>query len=286
MSDFEFYVPLLSLVNQNGEPEVDFIKAHLCWLKQNGANGILVMGTTGEFPNFTVAQRKRYLETVLDFNPDLKLMANVGAACVQDVLDLQAHALSHPQVDSILWMPPFYYTDEDINGLNETIQFVLSHQPPTVPFLFYHYPKLSQVHITPEILDRFPQASGLKDTSGDFERIGSLVKRFPEKRVYVGTDFQIQRSMQLGCTGVISSMGNAFPNLIAQSIQGIGGQDELLKTLRQFFNTYRKIPALKAYLNHMGFSSQRTDTVLPYRNLTPEEVEHLVSAIESVQQKV
>jgi 2-dehydro-3-deoxy-D-pentonate aldolase len=94
MSDFQFYVAQLSLVDSQGHPRPEWIAAHLHWLKQNGVDGVLILGTNGEFPHFSVAQRKQYLETLLPLNPGLELMVNIGAANLPDVLELQEHALS------------------------------------------------------------------------------------------------------------------------------------------------------------------------------------------------
>lgn len=286
MSKFQFYVPVLSLINDQYEPLTGMIDAHLQWLKSQGAEGILVMGTTGEFPNFSVAERQRYLEAILSVNPGLKVMVNVGAASFGDARSLQAHALSQSGVDSLLMMPPFYYPDSAINGLDKFVGEVLKQQPEDVPFYLYHYPKLSQVSVTPELLAQFPQLAGLKDTSGDFERIGKLVTQFPEKQVFVGTDFQIRRSMVLGCTGIISGLGNLFPDLDMRAIKGEQAAEDALEALKDVFARYAKIPAMKLCLNHLGLSPETTKCSLPFTGLKEAEAEDVLMSCQTILEKV
>ena len=183
---FEFWVPLVSLVDEAYEPILPLITAHLDWLKASDADGILVMGTTGEFPNFTVSQRQQYLEAVLSVNPGLRVMVNIGAAALGDTLALQAHAINQPGVESLLCMPPFYYPENSVNGLEDYVGVLLDRQPAEIPFYLYHYPKMSQVGISAALLNHFPRLAGLKDTSGDFERIARLRRDCPDKKNICG----------------------------------------------------------------------------------------------------
>jgi 4-hydroxy-tetrahydrodipicolinate synthase len=277
---FQLYAACLSLVDPHEAPLADLIRAHLLWLRANGVQGILVMGTTGEFPHFSVAQRQRYLETVLEVNPGLEVMVNIGAAAKADILALQAHAVAQPGVVKTLWMPPFYYPGETINGLSPLLNLLLEHQPESIPFYIYHFPKMSQVSITPELLAQFPRVAGIKDTSGDFNRIEALVKQFPEKEFYVGTDYEIRKSMDIGCTGVISGMANVFPQLMQDVIQGNTSREALLKQIRETFPAHAKMPGFKAYINLIGLSFQKAVSTLPFADLTDSETDQLVTALE------
>ncbi len=282
---FEFIVPLLSLVDDELNPLPELIAAHLYRLKDNGVHGVLVMGTTGEFPGFSVQQRQQYLETVQEVNPGLNVMVNVGAAAFQDVLDLQAHALSQPQVTELLWMPPFYYPGSSVNGLEAMLMEILRKHAEDIPFLVYHYPKMSQVSFEPDFLEKFPQLAGLKDTSGDYDRIGRLVQRFPHYRVYTGTDYEITRSRELGCHGIISGMGNVFPELIHQVIHhGEKSLEARLKQYRTVFGHFCKIPAMKAYLNSLALNDLQTSCALPFQSLTHEEIDQLLAAIAEIKE--
>jgi 4-hydroxy-tetrahydrodipicolinate synthase len=271
VSEFKLYVPLLTLIDASYRPQEDLIAQHLQWLRSEGIKGLLVLGTTGEFPNLSVVERQRYLETVLTHSQGLEVMVNIGASSFHDVLALQNHALEQQdRISSLLWMPPFYYPDADINGLEAMLERLLENQPLNIPFLLYNYPKMSKIKISTNFLNQFPPLAGMKDTSGDFEWISTVRQECPEKQIFVGTDFEISRSRALGCAGIISSLSNLFPRLYREALSGRTESEEKLKSLSIAFRGYTKIPAMKAYLNAMNLSSEKSSMTFPFADMTTE----------------
>jgi len=280
---FEWIVPTLTLVDKAYQPLPQMIETHLNWLKSFGVNGILVLGTTGEFPDFSVAQRKAYLEAVLSVNPGLPLTVNIGACALADILELQAHAMAQPGVDSLMWMPPFYFPGSSVNGLIDMLGTILENQPVQKSFYLYHNPNHSQVDISPELLSAFPGITGWKDTSGDMTRIEGLRKQFPAMTLHVGTDTEIGQSKALGCDGVIPGMSNAFPQIYQAVLAGDSTQEPLLRDLRSVFNRYGKIAGLKAYLNQLPiFQGQGSATTFPFKALSPQEQDALQVEIKAL----
>lgn len=283
MSDFQLWVPVLSLVNKNCSPLEELIHAHLHWLQSCGMQGLLVMGTTGEFPHFSVRERQQYLEATLRQNPGMDVMVNIGSSSLSDVLELQRHALSLQGVQSLLLMPPFYYPEAQVNGLEGMLRIILQEQPAHIPFYLYHYPKMGRISITPALLECFPRIQGLKDTSGDFARIAQLVQQFPERQVFVGTDTRILRSLELKSAGVISGIANVFPKLVYQVARHEdSSQEAILRTLRGILDGFPKIPALKAVLNHLNLAPQKTTCIPPFQELDEADCQALLSAIHHV----
>ena len=282
---FELIVALLSFVDEQGHPLESLIKAHLDWLKLNGVDGILVAGTTGEFPHMTVEQRQRYLDVVMQHNPGLSVMVQIGTTNLPDTQTLQAHALSH-QPTSILWMPPFYYSQPELNGLDMFLQTLLDAQPESIPFYAYHLPKYSGMSIEAEWLNRFDRLAGLKDSSGDFDRIRQLRDDAPDKVVYPGTDYQIQVAKSLGCQGMISGLGNVFPHLQRQAIDTPNVKVEhCLKKLRTALSTTAKIPALKTMVAHLGLIEGLTEhtslpSLLPMHALSEAQHQWVIKHVE------
>jgi 4-hydroxy-tetrahydrodipicolinate synthase len=282
MTSLKWMVPLLSLVDEHYQPQVDLIERHLTWLAQFKPDGLLVMGTTGEFPNFSIAQRQQYLEAVLSVNPGLPIMVNIGACSLSETLALQSHAVSQPGVSQVLWMPPFYFPDTFINGLENMLAQILSQHSDEIGFYMYHYPKMSQVSISESLLS-LPKVTGFKDTSGDFNRMKQLVEQFPNLQIFSGTDYQIDETCQAGCVGIISALANLFPGLTQKAVGGDIEAISQLKQLRGLFPQEAKMPAMKAYLNSLGFSgATKTVSTLPYRDLLPQENEALLKAISTV----
>src|SRR5262245_30468330 len=111
-----FFVAALTALDQRGNLDDAIVKDYLAYLAGNGADGALVLGTTGEFASFSVKERKQILESYARHRGRLALMAQVGAPNVPDTLELLAHAAG-AGADAALVAPPFYYKNVSTEGL-------------------------------------------------------------------------------------------------------------------------------------------------------------------------
>ena len=80
----------------------------LAWWKSQGADGVLVLGTNGEGPSFSVAERKKIAETAIKNRNGLDLIVTTGTPNFKETIELSQHAASIG-ADSLLIQPPFYY---------------------------------------------------------------------------------------------------------------------------------------------------------------------------------
>jgi len=70
----------LDACDKNLKFDEELYKDLLAYLKSNGADGVVVLGTTGEFPSFSVAERKRVAETAFKHRNGLNIMVSPGTA--------------------------------------------------------------------------------------------------------------------------------------------------------------------------------------------------------------
>ncbi|MCA9840808.1 MAG: dihydrodipicolinate synthase family protein [Cyanobacteria bacterium HKST-UBA03] len=254
-----YYVAVLTLVDADVKPIIPLIKAHLSALQCNGVQGVLVLGTNGEFPHLNVRQRQQYLEVVVGQNMQLKtplrMMAHIGASNLADTLALQAHALEQPGVQELLLMPPFYYPATELNGLADYVNTVLDRQPDDVPLFIYHFPKLSGVPITPDLLRACPRLKGIKDSSGDVTHVRQLRDEFPDLVIMAGTDYQLINCDEAGANGIISGLANVVPHLLYQGLaQPSSDLENGLLALRTVAKSAPKPAVLKTILNVLGLA--------------------------------
>src|SRR4029077_8187871 len=92
--------------NLNFEPEL--YKDLLAYLKSQGADGVVVLGTTGEFPSFSFAERKKVAETAFKHRSGLNIIVSSGTSNLPETLELSQHAEANG-ADGLLIVPPFYY---------------------------------------------------------------------------------------------------------------------------------------------------------------------------------
>src|SRR4029077_7257768 len=92
--------------NLNFDPEL--YKDLLAYLKSQGADGVVVLGTTGEFPSFSFAERKKIAETAFKNRSGLNIIVSSGTSNFPETIELSKHAEENG-ADGLLIVPPFYY---------------------------------------------------------------------------------------------------------------------------------------------------------------------------------
>jgi len=180
------------------------------FLKERGADGVLVLGTTGEFASFSVAERKRVAETALKHRSGLEIIVQVGTPNLPETLDLLAHAQANG-ADQALCIPPFYFKRPSTEGLTKYYSQVL--EASKIPVNLYHYPGMSEVPITPELLhnlEKYPSLAGIKDSTGNADEYKGLVAQFPKLNMMTGTENNLPAALAAG-KGAILVSANLFP---------------------------------------------------------------------------
>jgi len=180
------------------------------FFKEHGVDGVLVLGTTGEFASFSVAERKKIAETALKHRSGLEMIVQVGTPNLPETLDLLAHAEANG-ADQALCIPPFYFKNPSTAGLTEYYSHVL--EASKIPVNLYHYPAMSAVPITPALLhslEHFPNLAGIKDSTGDAKEYAGLVQEFPKLNIMTGTEGNLVAALAAG-KGAILVSANLFP---------------------------------------------------------------------------
>ena len=76
----------------------------------------MVLGTSGEFPSFSVAERKLVTETAMKHKGNMNIMVGPGTPNIVETIDLAKHAQS-VGADGLLVIPPFYFNNPPVEGL-------------------------------------------------------------------------------------------------------------------------------------------------------------------------
>lgn len=215
---------VLMPVSADGALDTPRALAHCKHLIAAGCNGVTVFGTTGEGPAFTNAERKSFLEALLEGGVGAtQIVVTTTAASLGDAIDLGRHAAAlgcHHQ----LYMPPFYFRDPTQAGIVEAVSTVVRGiNDPDLKLLLYHIPALSSVAFSHEsiqmLVDRHPgQVIGAKDSSGDLAHGLALTKGFPTLCILVGAEQYIGAVMQVGGSGSINGLGNISPGLLSRIV--------------------------------------------------------------------
>lgn len=210
-SGARFFVAALTPAARNGRFDEGLYRDLLGMLREPGAAGVVVMGTTGEFSSFTVAERRQVLEVAMKARSGLDVFCHAGCANLPDTLELLAHA-ADAGAEAALVVPPFYYKHLKLDGLERYYAAVLD--AARIPVLLYHIPAASGVPISNELVRRLSgheRLYGIKDSSGDAATLLGFLRDFPKLRVFTGSPRLIATALEQGAAGAITGNGNVIP---------------------------------------------------------------------------
>jgi 4-hydroxy-tetrahydrodipicolinate synthase len=206
-----FFVAALTPIDSAGAFDPALCHDLLAYLRENGADGVVTLGTTGEFSSFSVQERKKILEFTAKSRGSLELICHVGTPNLPETLELLHHAAGSG-AGAALVLPPFYYKNPSVDGLERFFVRVL--EAARIPILLYNIPGTSAVPITDELVRRLSgheKLYGIKDSSGDPERLMSYLKNFPKLKIFTGSPALIEMDLHNGGAGAITGNGNVIP---------------------------------------------------------------------------
>lgn len=180
-----------------------------------GVDGVCPIGSTGEGPRLSLAQRVEIVATVRSRVPaDRWLIPCVPARAPAEMTD-EIRRYAEIGADAVLLAQPsgFLLNDREIYNYYESVARDCS-----LPIVVYHFPALTGITLDADLLVRLaehPRIIGLKDSSRDFELLQAVCARVARKdfAVLTGADTLLMPSLLVGAAGSISASVNVVPRL-------------------------------------------------------------------------
>ena len=204
-----YWVATVTPCNANGQFDPGALRSIMQFHKQAGADGVVVLGTSGEFPSYSVAERKQVAEVAMQNKNGMNMIIGPGTPNIAETVDLAKHAESIGY-DGMLVIPPFYFNNPGVAGLTRYYSMLLDQVG--LPTNLYHIPGTSEVPITLDLLKNlyhYPQLAGIKDSSGNRQGYLDFVTAFPDLNMRTGTSGNLEPALEHGM-GAILADGNSF----------------------------------------------------------------------------
>jgi len=204
-----YWAATVTPCNKNGDFDPGAMAATLAWHKKCGADGVVVLGTSGEFPSFTVKERRFITETAIKNRNGLNIIVGPGTPNIIETTELARHA-QDSGADGLLVIPPFYFNEPPIEGLTDYYKRLFD--TVSMPINLYHIPGTSEVSINIDLLNNlkgYDNLAGIKDSSGSTEGFARFVAAFPELNMRCGTNNNLEVALGNGM-GTILADGNQF----------------------------------------------------------------------------
>jgi len=201
--------------DESGELLRPELAVNIAFLKRRGIHGILALGSTGEFSQFDLEQRKRVLATVAELAAPLPVIANVSDIRPRAVADLGrfSRQLGLPAI--AIMTPGFYPSSQD----DALAHFLHASEAAALPTYLYNFPELTGTRIDPDTVAAFAERApmaGIKQSGGEFSYHRELVRLGREKGfpVFTGSDIRLPEAFALGVAGCIGGLVNIAPELM------------------------------------------------------------------------
>ena len=200
--------------------DVERMAAHCAALLHGGCDGVVLFGTTGEGPAFSVDERIAAVEAVLERGvPADRMMVGTGCTALPDTVHLTRHAAASGCAGALI-APPFFFKSVADDGVFRAFAEVIDKTDRAdLPIHLYNIPQLTGVRLSHEVIDRLVSGypgvvAGVKDSSADWPRTLQLIRRFGALEILVGNEADITQALTAGGAGTTCGLANMLPGLL------------------------------------------------------------------------
>jgi len=182
-----------------------------------GVHGVVPCGTTGEFVNMTMEEKKRVIDIVIDeVDGKVPVVAGTGASGTDQALEMTRYA-KDAGADAALIVTPFYLKPTN-RGIYEHY-FTIAGEV-DLPIILYNIPQCTGVQLSWQMVEdlaQIPNIVGLKDSSGQLGYILAVLEKVRDKiNVMCGHDEVVLAALAAGCSGAILASANVIPDVWVQ----------------------------------------------------------------------
>ncbi len=230
-------------------------------LIENGSEGIVVCGTTGESPVLTREEKLQLYSIVKETaNGRIPIFAGTGSNNTRQTVELSREA-EKLGVNGIMLVTP-YYNKPSQQGLYEHFKTVA--EAVGLPVMLYNVPGRTSANLQPATVKHLSEVENIiaiKEACGDMDQVSELIRLLQGSlTVYSGDDSITLPMMAIGAHGIVSVashiIGRQIKSMIESFINGDTSKaakihSDLFPIFKGLFITSNPVP-LKAALNLMG----------------------------------
>ena len=210
-------VALVTPMREDGSLDEDSLRGLVDWHVEQGSDGIVAVGTTGECPTLDEEEHCRVIRSVVEYAAGrVPVIAGTGANSTTEAINLTQRA-KEVGADACLLVSP-YYNKPTQEGLYQHQKVVA--ETVQIPQILYNVPGRTACDMLPETVARLSKIDnivGIKEATGDLKRVPLLQELCGDEfAIYSGDDATGRELMLLGGQGVISVTANVAPALMHQ----------------------------------------------------------------------
>ena len=237
-------IALVTPFDSKGRPDRKGLQRIIDHVVQGGVEFIVALGTTAETPTLSKEDRMEVLELVKEgLDGRLPLWCGMGGNDTRELLE-QLSSFDLKGVDALLSVTPYYNrpSQEGLYAHYRELALATDH-----PIVLYNVPARTGCSLLAEttlrLADEFKNIVATKEASGDWMQIMEIMRCKPSVfKVYSGDDAISLPLLSLGLDGVVSVVGNAWPQTFGQMVRhALAGEPTEARQLH-----YQMLPLMTA----------------------------------------
>lgn len=214
------WCPSITPFGRGGKVDLRALERHFSRLAEAGIDGVLLMGSIGEFTALSLDERLSLLHAARDLC-SLPMIANVSATCMEDMSRLADVAYSEGY-EAVMALPHYYFgqTPRQLEAYFTALDARFGGE-----WLIYNFPARTGCDVDAALLARlaarFPRLMGVKDTVDCASHTRAVVRAVEAVRkdfsVLCGFDEYFIPHLMAGGDGVLSGLNNVVPELFVRA---------------------------------------------------------------------
>lgn len=252
---------LITPLTENGV-DYEALGRLIDWQIEQGINGLLIAGTTGEGSTLSDEEHRELLKFAIEKAAGrVPMIAGTGSNDTAYAIDMTKYACEIGY-DACLLVTP-YYNKTTQNGL--VAMFKAIADASTKPLILYNIAGRTGINIEAKTFAKmkgYPNIAAVKEASGNISQVADVMMYVgDEMAVYSGNDDQIIPILSLGGSGVISVLSNVMPKETVELCEAFFSGDtkkaaelqiRYLPLIHALFSEVNPIPVKRA-MAEMGF---------------------------------
>lgn len=230
MNKINWLTPAMTMFKADGSLDADANTALYEHLIKGGVNGIVIMGSSGEFVSMSMEEKKELIRIAAKAIAG-RVRLLVGTSCMDyhETIALSNYAIEQG-ADGVMVIPPYYFALSD-----DSVEAYFDHVADGVKgnIFLYNFPERTGYDLKPQVAlhlaRRHSNIVGFKDTitmtGHTRELIGTMRPEFPDFEILSGYDDHFAHNILSGGNGNIGALSNLVPELTTSMVEAMRTQD-------------------------------------------------------------
>jgi 4-hydroxy-tetrahydrodipicolinate synthase len=206
---------------RNGDLDTERLRELIAYFESTGVDGLLIMGTAGEFAMMNEAERRLVVDVAMSTVRDLETIVNAGWASTRETIKLAKYA-KDAGADAAIAVEPYFYHPTQDGIARHYLDIAMATD---FPVIAYNIPSFAGNRITADIMDAFGKDDrivGMKDSGADAAALADFIFRAPRGfSVLVGADSLASAGLAIGAHGLTIGSASIAPELCVELYQAM-----------------------------------------------------------------